>query len=229
MFLTIKRETYKAGDVIFEEGSHGLAVNILHSGKVEISKRAQDRKIVVEILGPGDIFGEMSFIDHSPRSATAIALEDTVLELVDKDFLDKEFNQIDSDFREIVTNLVRRLRKTTQRLVSLPRRGGERVSGKISISFKKADDFFKSYVANLGEGGLFINTTKNLPVGSLLDLEFTLPDSNQAIDTKGKVVWTRPQDMSTEKMPPGMGIQFIDMNPEDKELLKYYLAKFGSS
>jgi len=229
LFLTIKQETYKAGDVIFEEGSHGLAVHILHSGKVEISKTAQDRKIVVEILGPGDIFGEMSFIDHSPRSATAIALEDTVLELVDKDFLDKEFNQIDSDFREIVTNLVRKLRKTTQRLVSLPKRGGKRVSGKISISFKKAGDFFKSYIPNLGEGGLFIHTTKNLPVGSLLDLEFSLPDSNQAINTKGKVVWIRPQDMSTEKMPPGMGIQFIDMNPEDKELLKYYLAKLGSS
>jgi len=140
MFLTIKKETYKAGDVIFEEGSHGLAVHILNSGKVEISKKVQGRKIVVEILGPGDIFGEMSFIDHSPRSATAIALEDTVLDLVDKDFLDKEFNQIDSDFREILTTLIRRLRKITQRLVS-----------------------------------------------------------------------------------------FIDMNPEDKELLKNYLAKFGSS
>jgi len=229
MFLTIKREIYKAGDVIFEEDSHGTAVYILGAGKVEISKTVQDRKIVVEILGPGDIFGEMSYIDHSPRSATAIALEDTVLELIDKDFLDKEFNQIDSDFREIITTLVRRLRKTTQRLVSLPRRGGKRVSGKISISFQKADDFFRAYIANLGEGGLFIHTTKNLPVGSLLDLEFSLPDSNQAITTKGKVVWTRPQDMSTEKMPPGMGIQFIDMNPEDKELLKNYLAKFGSS
>ena len=63
MFLTIKRETYKAGDVIFEEGSHGLAVYILHSGRVEISKKAQDGEIVVEILGPGDIFGEMSFLD----------------------------------------------------------------------------------------------------------------------------------------------------------------------
>jgi len=229
MFLTIKKETYKAGDVIFEEGSYGTAVYILHSGKVEISKTVQDSEIVVEILGPGDIFGEMSFIDHSPRSTSALALEDTVLELVDKDYLDKEFNQIDSDFREIVTNLVRRLRKTTQRLVSLPRRDGKRVSGKISISFKKADDFFKSYIANLGEGGLFIHTTKNLPVGSLLDLEFNLPDSNQAITTKGKVVWIRPQDMSTKKMPPGMGIQFIDMNPNDNELLKNYIVKFGSS
>ena len=229
MFLTIKRETYKAGDVIFEEGSHGLAVYILYSGKVEISKRVQGRRIAVEILGPGDIFGEMGFIDHSPRLATATALEDTVLELVDKDFLDKEFNQIDSDFREIVTTLVRRLRKTTQRLVPLPRRIGERVSGKISISFKRASDFFKAYIANLGEGGLFIHTTKNLPVGSILDLEFSLPDSNQAITTKGKVVWIRPQDMSTEKMPPGMGIQFIDMNPKDNELLKHYIAQFGSS
>ena len=229
MFLTIKKETYKAGDIIFEEGSHGLAVHIIQSGKVEISKTVQDRKIVVEILGPGDIFGEMSFIDHAPRSATATALEDTVLELVDKDFLDKEFNQIDSDFREIVTTLVRRLRKTTQRLVPLPRRIGERVSGKISISFKRASDFFKAYIANLGEGGLFIHTTKDLPVGSLLDLEFSLPDSDQVITAKGRVMWVRPQDMSTEKMPPGMGIQFIDMNPNDKKLLKNYLEKFGSS
>ena len=229
MFLTIERETYKAGDVIFKEGSHGTAVYLLGAGKVEISKTVQDRKIVVEILGPGDIFGEMSYIDHSPRSATAIALEDTVLELIDKNFLDKEFNQIDSDFREIITTLVRRLRKTTQRLVSLPRRIGKRVSGKINISFKKADDFFKSYIANFGQGGLFIHTTKNLPVGSLLDLEFNLPDSNQEITTKGKVMWIRPQDMSTKKMPPGMGIQFINMNPNDSKLLKNYLAKFRSS
>jgi len=228
LFLTIEKETYKAGDVIFKEGSHGIAVHILQSGKVEISKTLKDSKIVVEILGPGDIFGDMSFIDHSPRSATAIALEDTVLELVDKDFLDKEFNHIDSDFREIVTTLVRRLRKTTQRLVSLPRRMGKRISGKISISFKTASDFFKAYIANLGEGGLFIHTTKSLPVGSLLDLEFSLPDSDQTITTKGKVMWIRPQDMSTEKMPPGMGIQFINMNPNDNELLKNYLAKFGS-
>jgi uncharacterized protein (TIGR02266 family) len=228
LFLTIKKETYTAGDVIFREGSHGLAVHILHSGKVEISKTVQGRKIVIAILGPGDIFGEMSFFDYSPRSATATALEDTVVELVDKDFLDREFNQIASDFREIVTTLVRRLRKTTQRLVSFPRREGERVSGKISISFKKAGDLFKSYITNFGEGGLFIHTEKNLPVGSLLDLEFSLPDSNQAIKTKGIVVWTRPQEMSTKKMPPGMGVKFIDMDPNDKKLIKDYLAKFGS-
>jgi len=55
----------------------------------------------------------MSFLDNAPRSATAIALEEMVVELIDKDFLDKEFNQIASGFREIVIPLVRRLKKTT--------------------------------------------------------------------------------------------------------------------
>jgi len=105
--LTSGKESYEEGDVIFEEGSHGTAVYVLSSGKVEISKIAHDRKAVLEILGPGDIFGEMSFIDPAPRLATAIAIEDTALELADKDFLDGEFNQISSDLREVLCSLVR--------------------------------------------------------------------------------------------------------------------------
>ncbi|MFO8165881.1 MAG: TIGR02266 family protein [Thermodesulfobacteriota bacterium] len=229
MFLTIGKETYKAGDVIFEEGSHGVAVYIVYSGKVEISKIIQGRRIAVEILGPGDIFGEMGFIDHAPRLATATALEDTVLDLVDKDYLDDEFNRIASDFREIITTIVRRLRKTTEHLVSLPRRKGERVSARISISFKNAGAFYEAYTANIAEGGLFIRTTKNLPIDSLLELEFTLPGTNRALNIKGKVVWARPQNMSTEKSPPGMGIQFIDMNPDDTKLLKNYIATCAPS
>ena len=229
MFLTSGKETYKAGEIVFKEGSHGAAVYVLSSGKVEISKMIQGRKFVVEILGPGDIFGEMSYIDHAPRSATAIALENTVLELVDKDFLDREFNQIASDFRQIISTLVRRLRKTTQNLGYSPKRKEERARVKIRISFKKASDFFRAYIGNLSGGGLFIKTTKSLQVGTISDLEFTLPDSNQVICTTGKVAWTRSKDMSTEKIPPGMGIQFIDMNPEDKRLLQNYIASVNSS
>ncbi len=110
--LTSGRETYKAGEVIFEEGSHGTSVYVLSSGKVEISKMVHGKKTPLEVLGPGDVFGEMSFIDPAPRSATAAAVEDAVLEIVDKDFLDREFNQISSDFKEILCALVRRLRKT---------------------------------------------------------------------------------------------------------------------
>lgn len=231
MFITSGKETYKAGEIVFKEGSHGAAVYVLSSGSVEISKMIQGRKVVVEILGPGDIFGEMSYIDHASRSATAIALENTVLELVDKDFLDREFNQIASDFRQIISTLVRRLRKTTQNLLYSPRREEERARTrtKIRISFKKASDFFRAYIGNLSGGGLFIKTTKSLPVGTLSDLEFTLPDSNQVIRTTGEVAWIRSKDESSENKPTGMGIQFIDMNPENKKLLQDYIASVKSS
>lgn len=230
MLLTSGKETYNAGEVIFKEGSHGAAVYVLSSGKVEISKTIQGKKIVLEKLGPGDMFGEMSYLDPAPRSATATALEDTVLELLDKDFLDKEFNQIDSDFREILRTLVRKLRKTTQNLIySPPRRSEERVRAKIKLSFNKVHDFFRAYIGNLASGGLFIKTTKGLPVGTTLSLEFNLPKTKKVIHTTGKVVWVRSQDMSAEKMPPGIGVEFIDMNPEDKKLLEKYLAMAKSS
>jgi len=229
LLLTSGEETHEAGEVIFEEGSHGSAVYVLSSGRVEISKMVKGEKIVVDILGPGDMFGEMSYLDPAPRSATAVALEDTVLELLDKDFLDREFNEISSDFRGIICALVRRLRKTTQNLVYPPRRSVERARARIRISFKEARDLFRAYIGNLGSGGLFIKTARILPVGTLLDLEFNLPKRDQIVHTKAKVAWARSQDMSTEKLPPGMGAEFIDMNPEDRELLKNYIAALRSS
>jgi len=226
LFLMAGKENFKVGDIIFKEGSHGVGVYIIRSGMVEISKMIEDKKMVVETIGPGEILGEMSFLDPAPRSATATALEDTVLELVDKDYLDSQFNQITSDFREVICTLVKRLRKTTGMLGSIPRRTEERTSMKIRISFKRANDFFRAYIGNLGAGGLFIKTTQSLAVGTLLNLEFNLPDSDHVIKTKGKVVWTRSNETSDEKKPPGMGIQFIDINSQDSTRVKNYITKF---
>jgi len=228
LFLTAGKENYKAGDVIFRQGSHGVAVYIVESGKVEISKDIQGKKFAIETLGPGDMFGEMSFIDHEPRSATATALEDTVLELLDKDFIDSEFNQISSDFRGVVRTLVKRLRNTTQKLGSAPgvRRAEDRASAKIRITFKSASDFFRAYIGNLGTGGLFIKTSQTVPAGTTLNLEFNLPDSDHLIQAKGKVVWARSKEESDERKPPGLGIQFVQMGSEDTNLLNTYIRTF---
>jgi len=228
LFLTAGKEDYKAGDVIFKEGSHGVAVYLVESGKVEISKDIQGKKLVIQTLGPGDIFGEMSYIDHEPRSTTATALEDTVLELLDKDFLDNEFNQISSDFRTVIRALVVRLRETTQKLsgVTGPRRTEERTGTKIRITFKSASDFFRAYIGNLATGGLFIKTTQTVPPGTIINLEFNLPGSDHFIQVNGKVIWARSKEESDERKPSGLGIQFVDMSPEDSKLLKSYIATF---
>jgi CRP/FNR family transcriptional regulator, cyclic AMP receptor protein len=228
LFLTARKENYKAGDVIFKEGSHGVATYIIESGRVEISKGVQDKKLVIETLGPGEMMGEMSYIDGEPRSATATALEDTALELLDKDFIDREFNQMSSDFRAVIRTLVKRLRNTTQNLAgaTVARRTDERKSAKIRINFKSASDFFRAYVGNLGTGGLFIKTAQTVPAGTILNLEFNLPESDHFIQAKGKVIWARSKEESDESKPAGLGIQFVGMSSEDTTLLKTYITTF---
>ena len=229
MFLTSGQETYEAGEVIFKEGSHGKTVYLVSSGTVEISKMTPGKKVVLETLGPGAIFGMMTFIDPSPRSATATALEDTVVDLLDKEFLDREFNHLASDFRQLLVTLVRRLKKTTDDFVEVSSLQATKVSGTVKMSFESESDFFRAYIGNLAKGGLFVKTGKILPVDTLLNVEFTLPDSNHVIHTTGKVVWTRSKDRSSDKIPPGMGVQFIDMSPEDEKLLKKYIESFKFS
>jgi len=230
LFLTSGQEIYRAGGIIFKEGTYGKTVYIVNSGRVEINKVARGKKVVVETLGPGALFGMMTLIDpSSPRSATAVAVEDTVLDIVDKNSLDKAFNQITSDFRQLLVTLVRRLVKTTNDFVDAASRLEPQVTGTIRISFKKESDLYKSYIGNLAKGGLFIKTNKVLPVNTLLNLELTLPKAERAVHTTGKVIWNRAENISSEKMPPGMGIQFIDIDPEDEKLLKNYMERLRSS
>ncbi len=69
-----------AGTVIFEEGSTGEEMFGVVEGKVEL--RLPDGRAIA--IGPDDTFGEMALVDASGRSATAVAVEDSKLAVIDK-------------------------------------------------------------------------------------------------------------------------------------------------
>ena len=69
-----------AGTVIFEAGSTGEEMYGVAEGKVEL--RLPDGRSVT--VGPDETFGEMALVDKSARSATATALEDCKLAVIDK-------------------------------------------------------------------------------------------------------------------------------------------------
>ena len=69
-----------AGTVIFEEGTTGQEMFGVITGKVEL--RMRDGRVFT--LGPDESFGEMAIVDQSPRSGTAIAVEDTTLAVIDR-------------------------------------------------------------------------------------------------------------------------------------------------
>lgn len=78
----------KAGVEVFRQGQLGHYLCLLVEGRVEIVKQdsAGERKTLATI-GPGKTFGEMSLIDGQPRSASAIAMDDSrVLVLTEQNF-----------------------------------------------------------------------------------------------------------------------------------------------
>ncbi|MBI5815353.1 MAG: protein kinase [Nitrospinae bacterium] len=81
IFKLAGRESYKAGDVIFKEGTAGNRMFVIVEGAVQIIKGAPsgDESVEMVTLRPGGCFGEMAIIDGSPRSATAMAAEDVAL------------------------------------------------------------------------------------------------------------------------------------------------------
>ena len=63
---------FKAGEVIFEEGSVGDSIFVIAKGEIEIlQKRNDGREQTIAVLGSPSFFGEMSLIDKERRSATA--------------------------------------------------------------------------------------------------------------------------------------------------------------
>ena len=62
MFDVSTEELFQDGQIIFEKGNAGDWIYIIESGAVELYKMAGEEKVVIDVLKPGDIFGELSYI-----------------------------------------------------------------------------------------------------------------------------------------------------------------------
>ena len=65
-------KVYDTGAVLFYEGDPANAVWIINGGKVQLSKRVCSEEIVIETLGAGDFFGEISLLSNSDQKLTFI-------------------------------------------------------------------------------------------------------------------------------------------------------------
>src|SRR5947209_5456232 len=86
---------FKKDEIVFHYGDPGGEIYILRSGRVELFvENTEGQKIVLSENEQGDVIGELSFLDGGPRTATAIACEETQMLMLDRvrllAFIDKQ-------------------------------------------------------------------------------------------------------------------------------------------
>lgn len=75
----------KDGETVFREGDPAKEMYIIRSGKVKIFRTGRGKEVKLATLQPNDFFGEIALFGDYPRSASAQAVGETELQIVDKD------------------------------------------------------------------------------------------------------------------------------------------------
>jgi hypothetical protein len=101
-----------------------------------------------------------------------------------------------------------------------PRRD-ERIT--INKEFESFDAFVSEYVANVSRSGVFIRSQSPLPVGSKVNLRFTvLADGVETVDGVGEVVRVHDE-------PAGMGIVFTELSSYSQAIIQRLLTRVGGA
>lgn len=108
---------YAAGEMIFEKGSPGTGLMAVLSGRVRISSPSPEgREVVLNIIHPGQVFGEIALLDGKERTADATAMESCELLILERrDFVPFLEHHPDICLR-LIAVLCERLRRTTEQV-----------------------------------------------------------------------------------------------------------------
>ena len=116
-----------------------------------------------------------------------------------------------------------------KRLAERPdeKRSHPRARVELRVDYKRVNSFLADYTKNISRGGTFIGTDKPLPIGTRLRFRISVPDVAVPINLTGEVAWIAPAGDE-----PGMGIRFVDLEGEAREVFearveKLMLKQFG--
>lgn len=92
-----------------------------------------------------------------------------------------------------------------------------RVPVSLTVAYPSAGDFVRDLATDLSPGGLFIRTSKPLPIGTEIDLKVVIPNQELTLSVRGRVVWLKDHQGIAE----GMGIHFTGvMGPVLAEMVE---------
>ncbi|GAB2692940.1 Crp/Fnr family transcriptional regulator [Thalassiella azotivora] len=120
LLASMEEVTIGRGDVLFHEGEPGDRLYVITSGKIKLGRTAPDgRENLVAVLGPGEMFGELSLFDPGPRTMTATAVSDVRLVGLGNADLQTWLTGRPEVAKHLLQALTQRLRRTNENLADL--------------------------------------------------------------------------------------------------------------
>jgi CRP/FNR family cyclic AMP-dependent transcriptional regulator len=111
---------FPSGHTVFVEGEPGDRLYIVISGKVKIGRRAPDgRENLLTIMGPSDMFGELSIFDPGPRTSSATTVTEVRAVSMDREMVRAWIADRPEIAEKLLRVLARRLRRTNHDLADL--------------------------------------------------------------------------------------------------------------
>ncbi len=103
------------GSILFKEGDEGEHLYVIVDGKLKLGTSSGDgRENLLSILGPGEMFGELSLFDPGPRTSTATAVTDARLLSLSHEKVIPWLKQNPEVSLQLLTRLSQRLRRTNE-------------------------------------------------------------------------------------------------------------------
>lgn len=98
----------------------------------------------------------------------------------------------------------------------------QRVKMQAAVDFGSDNNFFNGFSANISDGGLFVATVNLVPIGTQIELNFSLP-SGERIQAHGVVRWVREVDDKNPDAFPGIGVQFTKLDGEGQVAVERFV------
>jgi len=127
---TYKRVTFPAGAILFKEGETGDSAYVIVEGRVEIRiGQLGPSPRTIGSRGRGDVIGEMALVDDKPHMASAVAMEETVVNAMPRDEFRRRLDAMDPVMRAVLKMMTDRMREMAGDIKADGRVGWKRGGG----------------------------------------------------------------------------------------------------
>ena len=115
----------------------------------------------------------------------------------------------------------------TKRYLHIQFRKTPRHIARLRVRFgSNQESLLTDYAINVSTGGVFIETSTILAVDTIISVEFILPQNIETISCEARVAWVNhPEKIINPNLPSGMGLQFLNLSPNDMKAIREYIKK----